>query len=334
MADTPAVKPRAVIRPRPAPRTGEIPRPAESPESPDTPDIEDVPAFIELYTGSELRCEEAESVTLRSPTHLVVFAGAAESGKTTVISSIYEHLNQGPFAGFQFAGSRSLFGFEQICHLNRLASRGTRPDTPRTTASEEATYYHLALRGTEPGAPRRHVLLSAISGEVFQLARSSREDCQRLTFLHRANTLVVLVDGARLAVPAQRTNAQSDASGILDSFIDARMISRHCRVELVFTKLDRIVEAGQAALDFLTTTQRKFEAKFGRRLPHLSFRRIAARPEAKPSHETLDDGLANAFAAWTTTVVDEAGPRAQDVPPNDAREFAKYGWRYSARRDS
>jgi hypothetical protein len=306
---------------------------AESPENAATAHAEEAPAFIDLYAGTELSSEDAEAVTLRSPAHLVVFAGAAASGKTTVLASIYERLNQGQFAGFQFAGSRSLLGFEQICYLNRLASGGTRPDTPRTVPSDEAAYYHLALRRAEPGAQRRHVLLSAISGELFRLAKNSREDCERLTFLHRANTIVVLVDGARLAVSAQRTNAQSEASSILESFIDAKMIGSRCRVEFVFSKLDRVVEAGETAVDFLNTTEEKFAAKFRGRVPNLAFRRIAARPEVEPSGGTLNDGLAEAFLAWTTATAVEVSAGPQDVPPRDAREFAKYGWRNLARRE-
>lgn len=300
----------------------------------DAPVEEAAPAFIDVYAGNELSSEDADAVTLRSPAHLVVFAGASESGKTTLLASLYERWIEGPFAGLQFAGSRSLLGFEQICHLNRLASGAEHPDTPHTPVSDEPAYYHLALRGTAPGAERRHVLLSAISGELFRLAKFSREDTERLTFLHRANTIVVLIDGARLAVNAQRLNAQTDASSILESFLDAKMIGSRCRVEFVFSKLDRVVEAGDAALQFLNTTETKLKAKFGDRVPHLAFRRIAARPAVETSATPLNDGLAEAFTAWTSPVEVEATAATEDVLPRDAREFAKYGWRHSVGRES
>ncbi len=306
--------------------------PATEAVAANAPVEEAAPAFIDVYPGTELSNEDAEAVTLRSPAHLVVFAGASESGKTTLLASLYERWSAGPFAGFHFAGSRSLLGFEQICHLNRLASGGAHPDTPHTPVSDEAAYYHLAVRGTAPGAERRHVLLSAISGELFRLAKFSREDTERLTFLHRANTIVVLVDGARLAVNEQRLNAQTDASSILESFLDAKMIGTRCRVEFVFSKLDRVVEAGDAAVQFLNSTETKLRAKFGDRVPHLGFRRIAARPEVES--DSLNDGLAEAFTAWTTPVELGAGAVSQGIPPRDAREFAKYGWRYSAGRES
>lgn len=294
------------------------------------------PVFVELFAGNELMAAETEAVTLRWPTQLVVFAGAEGSGKTTVIASIYERLSQGSFAGFRFAGSRSLLGFEQICHLNRLTSNGERPDTPRTVATDEAVYYHLALRGLQDDARRRHVLLSAVSGELFRQARNSREDCARLTFLHRADAIAVLIDGARLVVPEQRTNAQADASGILESFLDAKMVPAGCRVEFVFSKLDRVVAAGESALEFLRKTQEKLESKFRPSVPRLAFRQIAARPDPSSSGEPLDDGLADAFTTWTAVRSSAAvDARMVSGPPEDGREFSKFGWRYyeQARRD-
>jgi hypothetical protein len=287
------------------------------------------PAFVDLFAGTALNAADADAVTLRSPVQLVVLSGAEGSGKTTALASIYERLSQGPFAGFQFSGSRSLLGFEEVCHLNRLASGSTEPDTARTVRTQDAAYYHLALTGVAAGERRRHVLMSAVSGELFRLARNSREDCERLTFLHRADAIVVLVDGARLAMPEQRTNAHADASGILESFLDAKMVGASCRVEFIFSKLDRVLAAGQSALAFLNTTEKKLEAKFRPRLPNLTFRKIAARPAPSSSSGELNDGLADAFVSWTALEPRGAmKPWMQSAPPSDAREFSKFGWRH------
>lgn len=291
------------------------------------------PDFIDLFSGAVLGATDAEVITLRSRAHLVVFAGAEGSGKTTVLASIYERLNQGTFAGFRFAGSRSLLGFEEICHLNRLASGGVQPDTQRTRLTDETKYYHLALRGTEPSAARRDVLLSAMSGELFRMAKDSQEDAERLTFLRRADTIVVLVDGERLANTAQRTSAQTDAADILESLLDASMVSPNCQVDIVFSKLDRITSAGQRALEFLAKTQEKFEGRFRARVPHLAFRRIAARPAHSSEQEDSDGGLAEAFVSWMTTVHPPPQNEHQGVPApsRDEREFSKFGWRHFER---
>ncbi len=298
------------------------------------PAEETEPEFIELFSGAALSASDAEVITLRSRTHLVVFAGAEGSGKTTVLTSIYEHLNQGTFAGFKFAGSRTLLGFEEICHLNRLVSGGAQPDTQRTRLTDETKYYHLTLSPTEPATARREVLLSAMSGEIFRMARDSREDAERLTFLRRADTIVVLVDGERLATPAQRTSAEADAADILESMLDANMVSQNCRVEIVFSKLDRIAAAGRAALDFGAKTQEKFKSKFGVRVQSLSFRRIAARPAPSSVSDNSDGGLADAFVAWTSLAPSSSmdAQLGQPAPSRDGREFGKFGWRYSERK--
>jgi hypothetical protein len=289
--------------------------------------------FIELFSGSALGANDAEVITLRSRTHLVVFAGAEGSGKTTILASICERLNQSQFAGFKFAGSRSILGFEEICHLNRLASGGIQPDTQRTRLTDETKYYHLALRGTTPSAARRHVLLSAMSGELFRMAKDSQEDAERLTFLRRADTIVVLVDGERLASTAQRTSAQADAADILESLLDAGMVNPSSKVAVVFSKLDRITAAGEAALDFLAKTQEKFEGKFRARIPHLTFGKIAARPAPSSAQDNADTGLAEAFVSWMTIVPGAQRDEHQEAtaPSRDEREFSKFGWRYFER---
>lgn len=285
-------------------------------------------AGVDLFAGYELSAAETEDITLRWPTQLIVLAGAEGSGKTTMVAALYEHLGRGSFAGFDFAGSRSLLGLEKICHANRVDSGGTRPTTERTIPSDEAAYYHLALRETAGERRRQQVLLSALSGELYRWARNSREECEKLTFLHRANAIVVLVDGEKLACLEQRVNAHADAAGILDAFLDAKMVPSGCHVEFVFSKLDRIRAAGDSALAFLKQTQEKLETKFRARVPKLVFRELAARPGPSNEEEELSNGVATAFATWAV-VQSHATPDVARVfqPPSDAREFSKFGWR-------
>lgn len=287
---------------------------------------------LDLFAGDELSSAETEAITLHAPTQLVVLAGAEGSGKTTMLASLYEHLCRGSFAGFDFAGSRSLLGFEKICHTNRVASGGARPTTERTIPSNEAAYYHLALREAAGDRRRRQVLLSALSGELYRWARNSREECERLTFLRRADVIAVLIDGAKLVSLEQRVNAYADAAGILDSFLDAKMIAPRCHVEFIFSKLDRIRAAGPLALAFLKQTQEKLEARFQVSVSHLGFREIAARPGPSTEEEELSRGLARAFTSWVTPlprISADVGslPRAE----TQAREISKMGWRYADR---
>lgn len=285
-------------------------------------------AIVDLPAGDELNAADTEEITVGWPTQLIVFAGAEDSGKTTMIAALYEHLGQGPFAGFEFAGSRSMLGFEKICHANRLASGSERPNTERTIPSGEAAYYHLALRESDGERRRRQLLLSAVSGELFKWARDSREECEKLTFLKRANAIIILVDGEKLACLEQRENARADAADILDAFLDARMVPIGSHVEFVFSKLDRIRAAGDSAYAFLEQTKQKLTIKFRDRVPQLVFRELAARPRPSDEVEELSKGLEESFATWAVPQACVTVDIERLVqPPSDAREFDKFGWR-------
>ncbi len=287
------------------------------------------PTFVDLYAGLALDADEALAVTLRYPAHLVVFAGGEGSGKTTILATIYENLVQGPFAGFRFAGSRSLSGFEQICHHNRIASGNAKPETARTHASETRTFYHLALAREDEasGATHRHILLAAVSGERFRLARDSAEDCAMLSFIPRADVVVVLVDGEKLAGQQTRENALADAAGILDSFVDDGVLGCSTRVEIAFSKHDCIEADGRVAEEFLQKAEKRLRSRFSSRLPDLSFRKIAARPEVAPAE--CDKGFLDAFNSWIATSPESSSSLAPDAWESvGEREFSDFRRRY------
>ena len=124
-----------------------------------------------------------------------------ESGKTTLLTSMYESFQDAPFGGYEFAGSATLPGFEQRCHEGRIESEGLGAHTLRTPAAVGASFLHLRLRTEDESREFSDLLLSDISGELFDRAKDSTDECKALSFLRRADRLVLLLDGARLANP-------------------------------------------------------------------------------------------------------------------------------------
>ncbi len=294
----------------------------------------ELPDYIDLPSGSDLDASETLTITRVAPTHLIVLAGTADSGKTTLLASIYESLQEGPFADLYFAGSRSLVGFEQICHLNRLLSGQPTPDTERTKPSDQASYYHLSLLDLSQlsSSPMRHeLLLSAVSGELFGLARDSTDEASNLIFLHRADVLAILIDGAKLVELDGREGAIADASGILQSLLDAGMLSQRVRVEFVFSKYDIIQKAGSTTESFLERAKTRLMQPFLSRLNSLSTRFIAARPV--DSTLPFAFGVAEALRAWIADQELVEQPAWAKECPDSNQEFAQYGWRYFNRED-
>src|SRR6188768_15789 len=71
---------------------------------------------IWLRGGEALELEEAANICRKGQTKVVLLAGPRESGKTTIITSLYESFQDAPFGGYSFAGSETLVGFERRCH--------------------------------------------------------------------------------------------------------------------------------------------------------------------------------------------------------------------------
>ena len=125
------------------------------------------PTDVALSSGEAMQPVEAARIVGSRRTRIVVFAGAADSGKTTLISSIYERFGRGHFAELAFAGSETLMTFERLCHLSRGTSLNSHADTERTKQLEGHKMLHMRLAGAES---IEDLLLTDISGEEYAAA--------------------------------------------------------------------------------------------------------------------------------------------------------------------
>src|SRR4051794_8869948 len=69
------------------------------------------PEWVELPSGEALSEQEAEETMKVSPTKVVLVAGENDAGKTSLLCGVYEQYLKGDFAGYRFAGSRTLRAF-------------------------------------------------------------------------------------------------------------------------------------------------------------------------------------------------------------------------------
>jgi len=251
--------------------------------------------YVRVSTGDALTLEQANAVSGARPSRLIVLAGAAGSGKTTLLTSIYEKFLEASFAGFNFAGSETLVGFERRCYLGRTYSRQTVAETSRTPAKREPRVLHLRLsRGEQAMVP--DLLLVDVSGEQFRMARDTDRGAQALGFMRRADSFALLIDGAKLAEYRLRTSAYHDARSILRSLIENEMVGEDLDVEVLFTKWDVLGPAThRAGNDFLEHVQAQMSAEF--RSHQVSFAPIAARPEHDPALP-FAHGLGELLARW------------------------------------
>src|SRR5687767_4699776 len=111
-------------------------------DSVDSPILDERPKEEFLPDGEALTPASVEVVTLAEEATVIVLAGSSESGKTTLITSIYERFLSGRVTGQLFAGSRTFIGLERRAHPARIRSKAPMASTQHTTLAEGQLLYH------------------------------------------------------------------------------------------------------------------------------------------------------------------------------------------------
>jgi hypothetical protein len=237
---------------------------------------------------------DANEVTRARETSLVVVAGSPDSGKTTLLASLLHCFQRGPFANHLFAGSHTLIGFDRRCHLSRTRSRLLEPDTPRTKVGDPRRILHLRLRDKE--SQLKDLLLTDISGEDYEDVRHSVDECRRFTLFSRADYIVLLVDGERLADNGERHAARIEVLQMLQCMFDAGHLDHHTWLDVLIAKCDLLTTtAAQGFADRLLTDIR---SQYDGLLATLRCQRIAARPNIETEEFPLGFGVATVLPVW------------------------------------
>lgn len=294
-----------------------------APPTPDDVATESASAAVDLPRGRSMQPEEALTITRAAPTQVVVIAGAEESGKSTLLASIYERFLRGPWAGFQFAGSSTLLGFEQLCHPGRGVSGRQRPHTHRTKLTQGRQLLHLRLR-PENGGDRKDMLLSDLSGEEFGHIRDSILDAQDLGMVKAAHHFVLLIDGEKIADPKLRQKGRDDASLLLRIFVEQGLLREWSRVDLVFSKWDVADNAATRteATAFADLITDELTAKYSSRLARMRSFKVSARDPTGallPAH-----GIEDAIRSWVLDGPVSTSPSVGLTEPADACEYDRF----------
>jgi hypothetical protein len=258
------------------------------------------PPRVPLSSGELLSVSEVERFLLGRSANFIALVGDSNSGKTTLVCALYDRLLRGPFAGLSFASSRTLVALEKRLYPSRVESERHVPDTPRTSIADGLRYFHLAVAAT--GTPERRIdlMISDRAGETYRLARSKTDRVADLPEIPRADIVALLLDGERVADPAERASAIHGTRQMLRALLDNGALDSKTVVQVVTTKLDRIANAEdpETLQKTITAFRNRAIPEFGSRLGRLSFQDTAARdPDGalEPAY-----GLNALLADWTS----------------------------------
>jgi|SRR5579859_134009 len=258
-----------------------------------------VPDVIDLPSGNGLDDLGAAKLQAAQLVRLIVVAGPVGAGKTTLIATLHDLFQTGKVGDYAFAWSTTLPAFEERCHLSRIASERAVPETERTKFDELRRYLHVQIAGPEL-LENLDFLFIDVSGEVFERARDSIAECQRLHFLKMADHFLLLIDCKKIIDRKKRNQVVNEATMLLRSCLDSGMLAASCFVNVLWMKYDYVAATGDGEhASFLEKATQEFQKQFGSRVGKLSFRKVAARPLGVEGLE-FGHGVPELLQEWAT----------------------------------
>jgi len=206
----------------------------------------DEPALgTRLSAGIALSPDGALAILRRADTRVAAIIGPRETGKASLLASLYDLFQTGTAEGFRFARSDTLADFELACHDARSASRRGVPHSERTPRSE-VRFYHLdVLRAADNRV--QSLLIADRSGEDYSEVTDELVAADGMVELRRAETITFLIDGDRLLDNRRRHNHKAEIAQIAQALNEAGALSENQRVAVVLTKIDLVAASPDSA---------------------------------------------------------------------------------------
>ncbi len=256
----------------------------------DLPEGEHIPEaasrWSELPASSTLSLQAADDFLCWRDATVVAIVGERNGGKTTLVTELYSSFLRGAFAEVLFCHSLSLMGFEQKCFQSRARSGGLRPETPRTSAQDGLSFFHLAVAKASD-LSRRDLLISERAGEVYREIRDHPERAAEMAELRKASYVIFIIDGERVACPRKRPEAFASVRHLIRAMLYSGKLSPQAQIQLVTTKYDLLEgDAGADARGSLVQFEHAIVALVGGKYQVCRFDTAARNP------------LAGATPAW------------------------------------
>lgn len=278
--------------------------------------------FVKLPHGRALTVSETYPITASEVSKIIILIGPFNSGKTTIETTIYQLFQRKPFAGLYFAGSQSLFGYEERSFYTRLGSKKEIATTPRTSRFADDIFLHLKLYDNTTKT-KTNFLFGDISGEeIYSHLGNVETICEKMPYLKSVDSYVFILDGKQLADKNKRNGAIDQAYTMARTIFDAKLYSSFTRVQVVISKYDILKTNDGANLE--TTIDKQLQDivdLLKKYVNEVTVHRVAAMPE--PGDLEVGYGLEELLSAWNKPHIDKQAVESYMINSQLDSEFNK-----------
>lgn len=226
----------------------------------ETLDGPDADAIV-LPSGRAMQRNEAAALASERRHKIVVFAGAPDSGKTSLIADIYVTMQLGELDGISFGGSETLIGFETKCWSARASALQIVPETRRTSRNEPP-YLQLSLSNAQG---LQDLFICDISGEAFEDAANSNDACRKIVDLGWVDHFVLVIDGKKLSMISEREAVLTQAKQVLFRLFDSGVLPKGAKLAIAISKADELDLRDATTSGFIERLRKEFETKLRER---------------------------------------------------------------------
>lgn len=254
--------------------------------------------FLNLPHGLALTLAETYSITASEDSKMIVLIGPFESGKTTIETTLYQLFQRKPFCGLYFAGSDSLFGYEERSFYTRLTSKKEIATTPRTSRFVDKIFLHLRLFDCLTKT-KTNYLFADISGEEIYSHLGNVETLkQNMPYLKSTDNYTFVLDGKQLSDKNQRNGAIDEIYTMARTIFDAQLFTSRTRVQIVISKFDIIKGNDDINLEDIIDKRIQCIVDLSKKyIPEVSIHKIAAMP--KYGDFEVGFGLDELLSTWS-----------------------------------
>lgn len=272
------------------------------------------PERVAIASSESFEYEDAARFLASTEAVVVTLIGDRDSGKSTLICSIYDRFLHGPFAGLQSSGVLTITGLEKRSHLERVESGRATPDTQHTSLGEGLRYFHFGTSSEKQSKKRSALLVSDRAGESYKNARGNPTLLSTLIELPLADYLLVMVDGGRVAELTTRAGSFFAVRQMLQLLADHQPKGANYQIQVVITKTD-LIETAQDAAELRTSVndfKKRLKDSFADRFRSLVFFEIAAR--ATKGEYPAAYGVDQLLHSWLIGPKVRSGVSASETP--------------------